>query len=1341
MISVHVGQLFTWMILVLANRLCATNTSLIDEYYIQPDLGISSSSYTLNHVVGLMGNQSTTPSSLTLHFYPGNHYLNSNFSLFYIDNITFQQIESSEDVLIHCKGDVAFRFFSISLLQITGLSFVSCGSQTDHNYYLPGIWIQYTVAFLSNISIINSSAPAFETFQSTITFNSVTYSNNAPRAPYNVFTALWSTVIFYGESVFKKNSQTACFLSFSNMTIMGKLTFYSNNVVNRFFVLLIGSQMLILSSGQIHFNNNFANLLFVAVSNSFVIARQGSIHMANNEGANHSPTKVAFNSSNLCLIDGGSFNYFGNSGTVFMINSIISVHQGTLNFTNNHESFNDASTILVVITCSFYLNGEMTFFNNSGTNTGLIFVLSSANMYGNVSIVNNEADLMVGLGINNSTLYMEGALVIRNNTLSKSSVLSVSSSHVYLNCTVDIFQNTAHKVDGLFPFIIAVTFSDIYFFQRFEAFGNSGPYSCFGLINSNFTSYGKWFWKSNNCLDSSYYSFSSTCILFGNVTFSNNFAKTVSGGAITLVSSTMKLQGNSTFIKNRSPTADGGAISIIRSKLIFSGNITFKENTALRGGAINLYHQSILILQPDLVSLVFEKNQAQKGGAIHVDDLISYINCTNQRTIQKFYSERPMCFFEAHGIQNKIKFKDNLAFLRGSALFGGMLDRCVLVLNVVNNNSTPLEVFLDISDIELNNSIIPKISSESFRLCLCQNGQPNCSIRESSLRARRGETFVVSVTAFDQLNASVEAVIRSYLQSDYIDRHQRQRLGDGGSQQTINNMCTNVSYRVWSSSQSETVILYVEGPCKDEGNGSHSIQINFTDCPLGFDLKFDICSCDQRLVQYTNTCDIDSETIERSTNFWIGASYTDNGSYSGLILYPNCPFTYCKWPSRGVDLTSPETQCNYNRSGILCGRCKGNASLLLGTSKCSKCSDYYLFLLIPFSVAGILLVVCLFLLRLTVAEGFLHGLIFYVNIVTSNHSLFVPNGTFKGFSIFLAWLNLDLGIETCFYDGMDQLSMVWLQFVFPFYLLAIVFLIIIVSHYSIRISRLLGKNPVAVLATVIFLSYTKIVRNILVIYSYATVEYPNQLLIRVWLFDGNVNYLQGQHIGLFAFAVLITTFLLLPFTLLLISAQLMMKSQRISSLPAFLKVKPFIDAYHAPYKPSQRYWTGLFLFLRCIILLTFALNALGDSSINLLVITTVCLGVCTLSWIVGGVYTNAHLEVIEAILILNLGVFAAATYHVQLTGGNQAAVANVSITVALLVFLWIVISRIANRFELKSKLSNFLKRAEDETDNLQMATDIIERPERAISFQTIPAPTERHVNIFENNELRESLLA
>ena len=38
------------------------------------------------------------------------------------------------------------------------------------------------------------------------------------------------------------------------------------------------------------------------------------------------------------------------------------------------------------------------------------------------------------------------------------------------------------------------------------------------------------------------------------------------------------------------------------------------------------------------------------------------------------------------------------------------------------------------------------------------------------------------------------------------------------------------------------------------------------------------------------------------------------------------------------------------------------------------------------------------------------------------------------FSVFLALLNLDFGIETCFYNGMDAYGKTWLQFVIPVYI-------------------------------------------------------------------------------------------------------------------------------------------------------------------------------------------------------------------------------------------------------------------------------------------------------------------
>ena len=78
------------------------------------------------------------------------------------------------------------------------------------------------------------------------------------------------------------------------------------------------------------------------------------------------------------------------------------------------------------------------------------------------------------------------------------------------------------------------------------------------------------------------------------------------------------------------------------------------------------------------------------------------------------------------------------------------------------------------------------------------------------------------------------------------------------------------------------------------------------------------------------------------------------------------------------------------------------------------------------------------------------------------------------FSVFTAWINLDFGVETCFYNGMDAYSNTGLQFAFPFYIWVLVGLMIFVSYYSQSFPNLLGNNPVPIFATLILLSYAKI---------------------------------------------------------------------------------------------------------------------------------------------------------------------------------------------------------------------------------------------------------------------------
>ena len=421
---------------------------------------------------------------------------------------------------------------------------------------------------------------------------------------------------------------------------------------------------------------------------------------------------------------------------------------------------------------------------------------------------------------------------------------------------------------------------------------------------------------------------------------------------------------------------------------------------------------------------------------------------------------------------------------------------------------------------------------------------------------------------------------------------------------------------------------------------------------------------------------------KHNSKFWVGY-HSDNES-RGLILHPNCPFDYCTSEETYLEVDDSHKQCNYNRSGVLCGRCSENLSLAVGSSRCLQCSDSYLSLLTAFAFAGIALVLLLLVLRLTVAAGTLNGLIFYANILAVNWAIFfqpqvkitnVPTRLIASIlSVFIAWLNLDLGIETCFYNGMDANVKTWMQFAFPVYVWALVGMIIVGSHYSGRMARIFGSNPIAVLATLFLLSYAKLLRTVIAALSFTSLEYPNNLHIAVWLYDGNVRYFSGRHIPLFTAAMVCLIFLFLPYTMLLIFSQyLQAKSHwKIFSHINSRYVKPFLDAYHAPYTNKHRYWTGMMLLLRLVLFLISAVNALGDPSVNLLAIASATILIPPT--ILGlRIYKTWSLGLLEMSFIINLNILAVATLFVHPGEGNQNAVIFTSVGIAFATFTGIVI--------------------------------------------------------------------
>ena len=262
----------------------------------------------------------------------------------------------------------------------------------------------------------------------------------------------------------------------------------------------------------------------------------------------------------------------------------------------------------------------------------------------------------------------------------------------------------------------------------------------------------------------------------------------------------------------------------------------------------------------------------------------------------------------------------------------------------------------------------------------------------------------------------------------------------------------------------------------------------------------------------------------------------------------------------------------------MCGQCQQGLSTVFGSSQCQHYSNsnYYLFLIVPFAIAGLVLVLLLFTLNLTVTDGDVNGFILYVNIISINSHVFFPlNNSIQPFYIFVSIANLDLGIQTCFYSGMDGYAKMWLQLVFPTYLIFIATSLIIASHYSTRIQRITVRRALPVLATLFLLSYTKILRTVSsILFYYSTLTHlPSEHTTLVWAVDANVPLFGVKFTFLFVICLLLFLILLL-FNIVLVFTKTLLRFQFISHF------QPLIGAFQGPHKYKYYYWTGVQLAMR-----------------------------------------------------------------------------------------------------------------------------------------------------------------
>ena len=474
------------------------------------------------------------------------------------------------------------------------------------------------------------------------------------------------------------------------------------------------------------------------------------------------------------------------------------------------------------------------------------------------------------------------------------------------------------------------------------------------------------------------------------------------------------------------------------------------------------------------------------------------------------------------------------------------------------------------------------------------------------------------------------------------------------------------------------------------------INISFRPCPPGFSLSKDRpfrCDCNHLMKQLPGVkCHIQDQTISRSGLVWISTDGNETMAAS------NCPYNYCNREEVNITLEDPVSQCNFNHSGTLCGGCQPGLSLALGTNQCLHCTNTHLALLLPFALAGVVLVCFIKVIDLTISQGTLNGLIFYANVVKANEYLLYDEKQTNPLAVFIAWLNLDLGIETCFFNGLTAYGKTWLQFVFPLYIWSIAGLIIILAKYSDRVAKVMGNNSVPVLATLFLLSYAKLFRTIITALSFTRLSTTHGSK-PVWSADGNLDYLGREHAPLFVVAAATLLFLWLPYTFLLFLGQWLHRCNCRLITRMMMKIKPLLDAHYGPLNGNHRYWFGALLLVKTVILLISALIPANRANIT---VFSIMLCTLVLTGFTFGVYKSFAVATFNAVWFVNLGFLSASHMFTTLEGGNISIAVKCLFGLAFAQFIGLVFFKVLVIIKRSERVMACLRRGQPEYDDWEL---------------------------------------
>ena len=849
---------------------------------------------------------------------------------------------------------------------------------------------------------------------------------------------------------------------------------------------------------------------------------------------------------------------------------------------------------------SFALN------NNSLENNKAIFA-GAIQIYTHGDATNNVFNLSNNSFCNNTATCGGGALDVGYTTYtSKSKQLLYPMNNAVLITNSSFHGNTASLGGGLFVFASSVGLFKTYANNSFncencsfsynKALGGSAAY--IGMDSKN---YGLQSIITTNFIN---------CTIERNFIIANttNRSSSIGSGAFFISTLPVTFSGSVKFLEN-----NGTALYLDSTSVKFTSNCTvnFTNNSGYQGGAVALYGNSKFLLDNSSHFYFYNNTATNLGGAI----------CVLSGSKQ-VYSYLGSCFLKLknpHQWPKKLyfNFSGNSATAAGNDIFSTSISPCDKLCGF--HMHRPLNANEHFFDFPCYGNFT--FSDHSTNITKHVATQPSIVFINSSLDIIPGISTSLLLHQLDELGQDVNHLfpLTAKVQSSSMKTK-------------VDPLYTVISNNtiVLLGRPGDTGVILLEGDTV-----RHTVQFRLSSCSPGFVLihgKKCVCNVQQKGKLVIVKCEPNGSAAI-NINYWAGYKNVANDTsqenlYTGLCLTQLCNhhrFASCNEEDRDCDLphSGPELEkviCGENRQGRLCGRCVSGKVVYYHSHKftCGNSTNcqygvliYIATELVPVTI--IFLIILLFNISLT--SGALYSFVFYVQImsrldVTAFGMIHIHDPIKKTvvdmFQTLLGIFAFEIeneNLEFCILPtdsimGLFMIKYATLMYAFVLVLATILILRVYSCYNCVKLCRRCGRRNIRGsivdgLSAFLVLCYFQCAIVTSSILTPSILHGFNMHYMYVAMFDGEMEYLKGEHLWFAMPAFLCLAFILIPPPTILILEPILTK---LFSLNCFtgcqvswlygrlrLKLMPFLDSFQACFKDSHRYFAGLYFLYRLII--------------------------------------------------------------------------------------------------------------------------------------------------------------